>query len=330
MAASSLYIASIISAIGLYLVIRPGTHAIRVLGMLLGLGGLAAIVASIITAYGSPNPGESFGYLVVFGLIAVCGAGRMISHPKPVYAALYFVLVVVASAGLFLLMQAEFMAFALVIVYAGAILITYMFVLMLAQQAAENSDVEFIADYDRIPREPAGAVFAGFLMLAILSSSMFGPKSQLDFLAPPSATAAASQWDTLERLPRKLDEAIRAVEPRFESVIHQEGGTLSVHGSVADVQVRLKDGSTTIVTLGPDSLPSNTDLVGSALVGRFPVSLELAGVILLMAMFGAVVLARRQIEHSEDERREAAGMPRLYHTDDAPTRTSPAAARSTT
>ena len=40
----------------------------------------------------------------------------------------------------------------------------------------------------------------------------------------------------------------------------------------------------------------------------FPVSLELAGVILLMAMFGAVVLARRQIELGEDEIRESAGM----------------------
>ena len=36
--------------------------------------------------------------------------------------------------------------------------------------------------------------------------------------------------------------------------------------------------------------------------------LELAGVILLMAMFGAVVLARRQIELGDDERRKAAGM----------------------
>jgi NADH:ubiquinone oxidoreductase subunit 6 (subunit J) len=39
--------------------------------------------------------------------------------------------VVIASAGLLLLLEAEFMAFALIIVYAGAILITYMFVLIL-------------------------------------------------------------------------------------------------------------------------------------------------------------------------------------------------------
>ena len=59
----------------------------------------------------------------------------------------------------------------------------------------------------------------------------------------------------------------------------------------------------------PDSAsPENIELVGLALIKKFPVSLELAGVILLMAMFGAVVLARRQIELSEDEKRMAAGM----------------------
>jgi hypothetical protein len=48
--------------------------------------------------------------------------------------------------------------------------------------------------------------------------------------------------------------------------------------------------------------------VGMSLVASFPASLELAGVILLMAMYGAVVLARRQIELGEDERRLAAGL----------------------
>jgi hypothetical protein len=49
----------------------------------------------------------------------------------------------------------------------------------------------------------------------------------------------------------------------------------------------------------------------SALVAQFPVSLELAGVILLMALFGAVVLARRQMTMAEDERRAAAGLSRI-------------------
>ena len=57
--------------------------------------------------------------------------------------------------------------------------------------------------------------------------------------------------------------------------------------------------------------PVNSVALGHALVAQFPVSLELAGVILLMALFGAVVLARRQMQMAEDERRAAAGMPRI-------------------
>ncbi len=79
--------------------------------------------------------GRPATFFVIFSVIAVAAAVRMITHSKPVYSALYFILVVLSSAGLFLLLQAEFMAFALVIVYAGAILVTYVFVLMLAQQA---------------------------------------------------------------------------------------------------------------------------------------------------------------------------------------------------
>ncbi len=54
--------------------------------------------------------------------------------------------------------------------------------------------------------------------------------------------------------------------------------------------------------------------------GKLPATFELLpadrGVILLMAMLGAVILARRQIELTEDEKRTAAGMRRLGHHDD--------------
>src|SRR3954454_5088946 len=74
-------------------------------------------------------------YFWIFAAIALLGALRVITHTKPVYSALYFVLTVFASAGLFLLVHAEFMAAALILTYAGAILITYVFVIMLAAEA---------------------------------------------------------------------------------------------------------------------------------------------------------------------------------------------------
>ena len=91
--------------------------------------------------------------------------------------------------------------------------------------------------------------------------------------------------------------------------VDTDGGAVAYH--------RGADGRVEAVPLPAEARPENVQRVGLALIAKFPVSLELAGVILLMAMFGAVILARRQIELTEDEKREAAGMRRLGHHDDA-------------
>jgi hypothetical protein len=85
-----------------------------------------------------------------------------------------------------------------------------------------------------------------------------------------------------------------------------------------------------VIALPPSARPdNNVQLVGLDLVSKFPASLEMAGVILLMAMFGAVVLARKQIELGEDEIREAAGMRRLaLHSDEPHDHGPPHAQRS--
>jgi NADH-quinone oxidoreductase subunit J len=117
-------------------------------------------------------------YFWIFSAIAIIGAIRVITHPRPVYSALYFILTVLASAGLFILLWAEFMAAALVVIYAGAILVTYVFVIMLASQtsvAKENGDVrdQGLAEYDRVSREPVVAGAVGFAMMGILLFVIF-------------------------------------------------------------------------------------------------------------------------------------------------------------
>ena len=103
-------------------------------------------------------------------------------------------------------------------------------------------------------------------------------------------------------------------EERVLEQVEEETGKAAVKDSfriekgAAWIDLEDADGSTSPHRLGYDKLPSNTQEVGWELVAGFPVGLELAGVILLMAMFGAVVLARRQIELGEDERRIAGGL----------------------
>ena len=109
-------------------------------------------------------------YFWPFAVIAIGSAMRVITHPRPVYSALYFVLTTFATAGLFVLLWAEFMAVALILIYAGAILVTYVFVIMLAQQASAPGQAATAPapEYDRISREPLVAAAVGFTMMAML------------------------------------------------------------------------------------------------------------------------------------------------------------------
>jgi hypothetical protein len=123
------------------------------------------------------------------------------------------------------------------------------------------------------------------------------------------ARAARQQADALVMLPRRLLETVRAVDPEVASVAVAPNG--AIQGSVVQAQATRRDGSTRTIAVDAAGKVDNTQMVGLDLVARFPASLELAGVVLLMAMFGAVVLARRQIEFGEDEARDAAGLRRI-------------------
>lgn len=67
----------------------------------------------------------------IFGLIALVGAVSVISFRHPIYSALSLIVTFFAQAGLFVLLGAHFVAAAQVIVYAGAIMVLFLFVIML-------------------------------------------------------------------------------------------------------------------------------------------------------------------------------------------------------
>src|SRR5208282_3321133 len=96
-----------------------------------------------------------------FAGIAVTAGVMLITQSNPVHAALSFALVVLSTCGLFLLLAAPFLMAATIIVYAGAIVVTFLFVIMLAQQ-------EGVSDADQRSREPFLATVAGFVLLGSL------------------------------------------------------------------------------------------------------------------------------------------------------------------
>lgn len=149
-----------LGGVGLYLAMPGGRLHARRAALIVLIGAGAALVALVLPMAGAGGERVWFTLLALIGLL---GALRMITHRKPVYSALYFILVVIATSGLLILTQATFLAAALLIIYAGAILVTYVFVIMLAQQAGGP------APCDQRAHEPFVGVVAGFILLAVLT-----------------------------------------------------------------------------------------------------------------------------------------------------------------
>jgi NADH-quinone oxidoreductase subunit J len=124
-----------------------------------GLSAVAALLVVFITRATEGDPTR--GYFYLFSSIALLASARVITHTRPVYSAIYFLLVIVSVAAMLVLLSAEFVAVALIIIYAGAILVTYLFVIMLAQQPG-------LPIHDRRAREPFAAVLAGFVLTAAM------------------------------------------------------------------------------------------------------------------------------------------------------------------
>jgi len=145
--------------LAVWLLMPNGKQRPRILG---GLAGIAAIVMMQVMLL--PPAGDLVRNILffVFAASAVISAALMITDRNPVYSALWFALVTLAVCGLFLLNSAPFLAATTIIVYAGAIIVTFMFVIMLAQQAAPG------AGYDDKPFQPATASLGAFLLFGAL------------------------------------------------------------------------------------------------------------------------------------------------------------------
>lgn len=82
---------------------------------------------------------------VVFGLfasLAVLSGVVVVSHRNPVYSVMSLVLTLVSLAVLFVLLGAPFLAALLILVYTGAILVLFLFVLMLLNVGQDGSGAE--------------------------------------------------------------------------------------------------------------------------------------------------------------------------------------------
>lgn len=303
-----LYALLALGGVGVYMALpRKGVNP-QPIGALIAAaaGGLLLLVLLVTSREAMPSLP-----FYLFSILALGSALRVITHPKPVYAALYFILTIVSSAGLYLLLSAEFMAFALIIVYAGAILITYLFVIMLAMQSPDERHPDALAEYDTVAREPLGATAAGFLLLGLLTTMFFTGSSQLP--PPPPGNPDA----LLAELPGKVERALlhARVPAGSHDWLQPDEHIVSIDAEARTAEVAAGVGLPRTVKLPEGLHLSNTESLGFSLLVDHPGSIEIAGIILLMAMLGAVVLARRKVQSEEEEkaaqaRRLGKGAPR--------------------
>lgn len=154
-----LFVASLVlMALGVWWLMPSSWPRSRSGGWLMTIVGAALASAKLHLATGPIAESILFW---TFSIAALLCAVLMITSRKPVYAALWFALVTFSTCGLFLLQSAPFLAAATVIVYAGAIIVTFLFVMMLAQQAGATV-------YDQRARQPFAATVIAFILLGAL------------------------------------------------------------------------------------------------------------------------------------------------------------------
>ncbi|NIL96886.1 MAG: hypothetical protein GTO53_05270 [Planctomycetales bacterium] len=168
-------------AVGLWLMLPRGNARGRGWGAALSVIGIMAMIQAGSLA-GQLPLAAPWGYRSVVwllgGITVVSALGAVVMR-NPVYCALWFALSLLGTAGLMLLIGAQFLALATVVVYAGAIVVTFLFVLMLAQPEGQ-------AYYDRISWEAALSAITGALMIGCLTAAI----SRLPYadLQPDAAT----------------------------------------------------------------------------------------------------------------------------------------------
>jgi NADH-quinone oxidoreductase subunit J len=178
------------------------------------------------------------GFFYLFSAVLLFAALRVITARNPVYAALYLVLAFFQAAAIWLLLKAEFLAITLVLVYIGAVMVLFLFVVMMLDI---NVDALRAGFWKHFP--VAGTV--GVIIALEMAWVLMGGFRQVE-------------------------------EPRVGAAAVQAASTAAS---------------------GPDQV-SNTKELGKLLYTEYLFPLEVAAVILLVAIIAAIALTLRQRKDS--------------------------------
>lgn len=130
----------------------------------------------------------------MFATIMILASLRVITARNPVHAALFLVLAFFTAGGIWMLLEAEFLAITLVMVYVGAVMVLFLFVVMMLDINLDRIREGF---WSYLPLGAAIGLLMVAEMLMVLGGSYFGLDSMPE---PPAAAAGYSNTRELGRL----------------------------------------------------------------------------------------------------------------------------------
>ena len=176
------------------------------------------------------------GFFYLFSAVMLFAAFRVITARNPVYAALYLVLTFTQAAALWILLRAEFLAITLVLVYVGAVMVLFLFVVMMLDINMDGLRQGFWKHFR------VAATLGAIIALEMAAVLMGGFR--------------------MTSAPKTVDKAVEVA-----------------------------------VTAAPQI--SNTKDLGKLLYSQYVYPLEIAAIILLVAMIAAIALTLRQRKDSK-------------------------------
>ena len=205
-------------------------------------------------------------------------------------AALLLVVVFLAVAGFFVMMNAEFLAVAQVLIYAGAIAILIIFAIMLTREVQQGN----------LPNrlQPAAVLFPALLLAALVFVafdtdwnlvSKQAPQVQSDVaIVQTNTLGGVPSWiGKLEKDKREAEE--RALEERERGEFDKVEELEQEAGATGKEITRLKS----IIRPNEDERELSTG-IGDLLINEFVLPFEIASVLLLASVIGALVLVRER------------------------------------
>ncbi len=209
--------AALLGALGVaFLLPRPRGRNVP-LGVFLTIAAAVVTVGFVATTFGGKLATDNVPALVeqglfwLFSLTALTFGVVLVTQANPARGALAFAFVVLSTCGLFLLLAAPFLMAATVIIYAGAIIVTFLFVLMLSSAKGPSDE------NDR-SREPlvgslAGFAFAGLVFLTLYLSVSRDSAGSSEPLLPAAAIRPADKRELLAA----ADELAEASKPETDA-----------------------------------------------------------------------------------------------------------------